>query len=91
MPDAKNLAVRAFCRWHASWTIWSVAVVGFGPVLSAVDVVGVDVVAVCANADSPAVNRLAIASGLSSVNFKNKRICCMGSSVASGALHPSIP
>ena len=29
-PNSLNFAVRAFCRWHASWTIWSLATVGFG-------------------------------------------------------------
>src|SRR5262245_17125744 len=48
MPNCWNFAVRAFCRWQASCTIWSVELVGFGPVLRAVEAVGADVVAVVA-------------------------------------------
>src|SRR6185295_5632426 len=72
-PDAKNLAVRAFCRWQASWTIRSDAVVGFGFDRNAVEAVGVEVVvvAVWAQADRPAMTRAAATSELTSSRFND--------------------
>jgi hypothetical protein len=45
VPFCRNLALRAFDRWQASWIIWSVAEVGFG-LTAVVDVVGAVVVVV---------------------------------------------
>jgi hypothetical protein len=47
-PNSLNFAVRAFCRWHASWTIWSLATVGFGlaAVVGDIGDIAVDVVVV---------------------------------------------
>src|SRR5262245_4371954 len=93
MPNCWNLAVRAFCRWHASCTIWSVAAVGFGPVLRAVDAVGVDVVAVVAvwaHADRPAMAKAATTSELKTISFKGGSIGFIASSEL-GGLQPSIP
>src|SRR5262245_25214824 len=53
MPDCRNLAVRAFCRWQASWAICDVdeplgalALVVRSPADVALEVVGVAVAAV---------------------------------------------
>jgi len=45
VPFCRNLALRAFDRWQASWIICGVAEVGFG-LTAVVDVVGAVVVVV---------------------------------------------
>src|SRR5690242_14682229 len=82
MPDCTNLAVRALCRWQASWIICAVApplgaveaVVrspAFG--LVAVDVVGV---VVCADADRPATASTATTLP-DSISLRGMCICFM--------------
>src|SRR5215813_6823583 len=82
MPVCRNLAVRALCRWQASWIICAVAL-PFGAAaalvrspafgLAAVDVVGV---AVCADADRPEMASTA-ATLADSISLRGMCICFM--------------
>src|SRR5262249_50071224 len=84
-PDCRNLAVRALCRWQASWIICGVAPpLGFvaavdkSPADRDVVVVGVVVVvAVCAKADRPATANTVAATLPDSISLRGMCMCFM--------------